>query len=188
MALTDLIAKILNEAKKEVVKIETDLAEKIELMEADYEAKISESQKKIKEDLTSKKAMMLKKVKTLGVTQQRNLLLKTKQDVAEDVLSALIEKIVNLPDAEYENLMAAIFEASGKVEGAIFHPAKGKENQIINGMKKAKMAYKQGASLEIKGGFILVSDKVEIDNSLESLIKQELAPKLEPEISKVLFG
>lgn len=188
MALSDLIAKILDEAKKEVVKIETDLAEKIESMEAEHKSKVNESQKKLAEDLVSKKALMLKKVQTLGATQKRNLLLKTKQDVAEEVLSELIEKIADLPDADYESLMAALFEASGKIEGAVFHPAKGKENQIINGMKKAKMAYKQGASLEIKGGFILISDKVEIDNSLESLIKKELAPKLEPEISKVLFG
>ncbi len=55
-------------------------------------------------------------------------------------------------------------------------------------MKNAKMAYKQGSSIEIKGGFILVSDTQEVDNSIESLVKNELKDKVQLEISKTLFS
>lgn len=187
MALTDLIAKILDEAKKEVVKTESDTAAQIEKMESENEKRIKERQKEIKTNTQDKKDAMLKKVKTLSNMQRRNLLLQTKQEAIESVLNKVVESVVNLPDNEYEKIIAALFEKSGQVPEAVFHAPKGKENQTINGMKQAKMAYKQGASKDIKGGFILVSDNMEIDNSIESLVKKELRPELELEISKVLF-
>ncbi len=187
MALSDLVAKILDEAKKEVVKIEAETADRIEKMESENEQKIADRQLEIEKNTEEKKNSMLKKVKTLGSMQSRNMVLQTKQDAIEATLDKVIDNIVNLPDAEYEAIIAALFEKSGKVEGAVFQPAKGKENQTIAAMKKAKMAYKQGASLEIKGGFVLVSDTMEIDNSIESIIKSELRKEIELEISKALF-
>lgn len=188
MALSDLVAKILDEAKKEVVKIEAETADKIEMMESENETRISKRKAEIENNTEAKKASMLKKVMTLSNMQRRNLLLKTKQKSIETILDNIVQSIVDLPDAKYEEMIAVLFEKSGQIEGAVFHPAKGKENQTINGMKKAKMAYKQGLSLEIKGGFILVSDKIEINNSIESIVKSELRKNLELEIANVLFA
>jgi len=187
MALSDLVAKILDEAKKEVVKIEADTAAQIEAMESENEAKIEERKAEIEKNTEDKKASMTKKVETLGSMQSRNLILQTKQETIEATLEKIVDNIVNLPDAEYEEIIAALFAKSGQIKDAVFKPAKGKENQTINAMKKAKVAYKQGASLEIKGGFVLVSDTMEVDNSIESIIKSELRKEIALELSKVLF-
>ncbi len=187
MALSDLVAKILDEAKKEVVKIEADTADRIEAMEGENDQKIVDRNAETRKRTDEKKATMLKKIETLGLMQRRNSILQTKQDSIETVLNNIVESIVNLPDAEYQSIISILFEKSGKVEGAVFHPAKGKENQTISGMKKTKMAYKQGASRDIKGGFVLISDTIEIDNSIESIVKSELRKNIELEVSKILF-
>lgn len=188
MALSDLVAKILDEAKKEVVKIEADTAGRIEALETEGEMRIQKRNAEFEKNIQEKKELMLKKVVTLGNMQRRNLILQTKQEMIETILDKIVDALVNLPNAEYEKMIATLFKKSGQLEGAVFLPAKGKENQTINGMKQTKFAYKQGASQEIKGGFLLVSDKVEIDNSLDSLVKKELRPQLELEIARVLFA
>lgn len=187
MALSDLIAKILNDAKKEVASIETNTAQQIEQIENENELKITNRKKEIANNTAEKKIAMQRKVKILGEMQRRNLILQAKQESIENVLESLVESILNLPEAEYEKIIVALFEKTGQIENAVFHAAKGKENITISGMKKAKMAYKQGASKDIRGGFILISETLEIDNSIESIIKNEFRKELELKISKTLF-
>ncbi len=41
---------------------------------------------------------------------------------------------------------------------------------------------------DIRGGFILESDKIEIDNSFESILNNQLRGNLELEVAKTLFS
>lgn len=188
MALSDLVAKISTSAKKEVAKIETKTAQEIEQLEADFETNINARKLELEKATIAKKEAMQKKVNSLAKTEKRNLILKAKQAILEEALDLIVTKITHLSEHDYEALLTTLFQKTGNIEGAIFHSPKGKENITISAMKKAKMAYKQGASVDIQGGFILVSKTQEVDNSIESLVKNELKDKIQLEISKTLFS
>lgn len=187
MALSDLIAKILNDAKKDVAQIEADTAKNIENLENEYEQKTQDRKVEIEASTAKRKEAMLKKVKMLGETERRNAILNAKQEVINQVFEQSVEKLMNLPEAEYEKIIVALFEKTGNIQGAVFHSPKGKENITISAMKKAKMAYKQGSSIDIQGGFTLTSDTIDIDNSIENLVKKELRQQIQLELSKTLF-
>ena len=116
----------------------------------------------------------------------KNELLKAKRAVINSVFEEAIEKLVK--SDRYEDMITKLIgksELDGEPEVV---PAKGNEDATKKALTASGKGFKLAEkSANIRGGFLLRTEKVEMDNSFESIVSKELKDELELEVSKVLF-
>ena len=82
-------------------------------------------------------------------------------------------------------LNKADLEGEGEVKVV---SAKGKEDSTKKAIAASGKNYSiDDKSINIQGGFILKTEKIEIDNSFETIIKKQLREELEINVHKLLF-
>ncbi len=186
MALSDIIAKIQSEAEVKAAELKAEYEEKmkdlqsqnVQLLKTMEEENIAAT-----EEISGK---MKLKAQMEAEMEAKNALLKAKRELIDETL----EQAVNaLASAErYEDLLAEMMKKADFEAGEVI-PSKGKEDVTKKAIQKAGKNFTPAAdSANIKGGFILKSDKVEVDNSFETVINQQLRQNLEIELNKTLFA
>ena len=184
MAEDKISKKILEEAEKERDKI-------LENARKAQEAEIEEAKRRAKEleERATQEAEKLRereREKILGLEriELKKAFLKAKQDLIGEVFEKTIKRIVELPDKEYRAFMKRLFEAT--VESGDEKVILGTDEKRLNSSFLETLNSEKGWNLKlsderrpIKGGFILVKDKVEINASLDFLVEMaryELTP------------
>ena len=185
MALDDIFKKIKKETEEKVKKIEEEGRKEIEKIEKKYQEEIEKKRKKIL-DLVKKdaeKKIRQEEIKLLLET--RNLILMKKREILDNLYQEILDELSKIEDEKYLDLILKLLKNCPS-QGEII-PAKGREKITQEAIERAnkKLTLKDG--LPIKGGFIFVSDDLEIDNSFENLIKI-VREKTEIEVAKILFG
>ncbi len=128
----------------------------------------------------------------------RKDLLRAKQDMVEAAFQGALERIVNLPDREYQKLMEDMaVNAAGKGNGEILLSEKDRSRlnkDFINNVNKRLQAAGINGNLVLSketirssGGFILRSGDMEVNSTLEILFGM-LRPELENEVVRILFS
>lgn len=187
MALSDIIEKIGEEAKKRIAELEKNFNEQ----KAKLEEENKKKQKKIDADMHDKveenTKKIIEKAETLAEREGKNKLLLAKRAVMEEALNEAIEKLSK--SDKYEEIISTMLkEADIDGENIVVVPAKGKEDVTKSAIKNLDKSYfLSEKATDIKGGFILKTDKVEIDNSFETIIKEQLREDLEIKLHKLLF-
>lgn len=186
MALADILQKIQKETEEKLKKLEEGHKAKLKKLEDEYEKK----KKVAAEDMEKKVAANVEKIhnkaKILAKMEAKNKLLKEKRELIDKLFDEALEKLSK--SSEYEKFITSLMSRSS-LEGDVYVvPAKGKEDETKKAIKESKKDYKLvDKPAPIKGGFILKTDKIEVDNSFESILKKELKYELELEIAKILF-
>ncbi|MDD3861589.1 MAG: hypothetical protein PHP74_01740 [Candidatus Gracilibacteria bacterium] len=187
MALTDIIEKINKEAEKKIAQMEHDFELKKKELEKKYEGKKKEIDSDMETRIVEKRKKILGKAERLGEMEAKNSLLVAKRKLIAETIEKAIEELSRAKNLE--DILAGMFKKIDlKDEGIVIFPAKGFEEITKKAMKNADKKFElSDKSVQIKGGFILKTDKVEIDNSFETIIGKQLVENLEIEINKLLF-
>ena len=187
MALSDILQKILEEAKKEIEQTEKESAEKIKVLEKEYQKKEFEKEQEIKESMIKKKNEVDKKMETLVKMEERNEMLVMKQSVLDKVFEKALEKLVSLQDAEYKKVLICFLEKLSKEDEGTIIAAKDRKPITESALHDTGHTLKVREEGNFKGGFVYQSEKIEINSTFENVLKN-LKPEIEPEVAEMLFN
>ena len=156
-----------------------------------------------------KKTGLLKKAESEGAELYRRRLsvarlegrkeiLRARQDMLDKAFKAAMERIVQLPDAEYQKIIEdmAVDAAperggeillsekdAGRMDGRFISNI---NRRLADGGKKAVLTL-SGENIRTAGGFVLRSGDMEVNSTFEILFGM-LRPELENEAAAILFG
>ena len=189
--------KILEEARQQAQK-------DIEQAEKEAVAII----KSAKQEALEKKDALLKKGQKDAVEHKKRLVavaqldarkqrLQAKQDVVQEAFEGALERLISLPAEKYQTVLIDMVVAAiktGKEEVIVCERDKRRltpdfikaiNTQLLNkGMNSAVKLSDE--TRDIKGGFILKQDNIEINHSFEMIIRMQ-RDVLETAVIKVLF-
>lgn len=171
-----------NEARKIIAEAEKDAADRAESARQSAEA-----------EADSLKKRML----SVANLEDRKRMLKVRQDMVDAAFESALEKVVNLPDDEYGNLLQgfilnSVREGEGEISlnradkyrlGEKFVK---KVNDKLKSIGKASSLKLSSGEIGSKGGYILKYGNMEINGTIEIIIGM-LRPKLESEVAAILF-
>jgi len=186
MALTDILEKIQSEAESKAEELKAEYEQKKKQLNAEHLSHLQQMAKENDKSIETDGEKTKLKAQNEAEMEAKNALLKDKRALIEDTLEKAVDA---LSSAErYEDLLAEMMKKSD-MESGIVIPAKGKEAATKNAVSKSGKNYTvEESSAAIRGGFILKSDRIEIDNSFETVIGKQLRGPLEIELNKLLFA
>lgn len=134
---------------------------------------------------------------TMAGLEARKEVLAEKRAIIDEVFERAVRSVIELPDAEYVELMTGWLLSTGKAEGQLIMSPRDSERvagKIIDAAN-AEIERRGGAgrltlspaTRAISGGFILSSEGIEINNSLEALIHAR-REELEAPVVGILFA
>lgn len=186
MALVDILEKIEKDTTSKIAELEKSFEEKKKKLEEESEKQQKEIDENMNQKVEEKSAKILEKAATLAAMEAKNQLLQAKRKIIEAALENAIETLVN--SDKYEEILSSMLKKAdidGDVEVV---PAKGKEDSTKKAITSSGKNYSLAdKSANIQGGFILKTEKIEIDNSFETIIKKQLREDLEINVHKLLF-
>lgn len=170
------VAEIEERTKKEVQKIETQI-------ENEKENLVKEIQEKTKAKITNLKEQN----KVVLEIQQRNSVLAKKLELLNDAQKNATENLCGLNSGEYESIVKKLLEkvSLNTSEAQIIIP-ENRETESKKALKAANKNFSIKVDKNLKGGFIIKTDKFEINNSFSDIVKQIFEEK-EMEIVGLLF-
>lgn len=187
MALTDIIEKINQEAQKKAQELAADLDARKKKLEAENEIEITSTGKNLQQLFDQQEEKMKTKAEMEGEMEGRNKLLRAKREFIDQLLEKAVEELAS--SNQYETLVSAMLKNSDAPDTAEIIAAKGKEDITRRAIGNSGKAFRVSEHSEpIKGGFILKTEKMEMDNSFETIIFSQLRPTLEIELNKLLFA
>jgi V/A-type H+-transporting ATPase subunit E len=186
MALSDILDKIKEETDSKMREINEQHEAKLSTLEVDFKEKKDASKAEMDQQVTANSKKILNKMETVAKMEAKNKLLRDKRELLDSVFAEALDSIVN--SGEYKNIITSLLKSSNIEGNVVVVPAAGKENETSSALSASGKSYKMAnESADIKGGFILKSDKMEIDNSFESILYKQLRDNLELDIAKMLF-
>jgi len=168
--------EIINNGEKEALKIETLVEE--------------ESKKEQKKILAQFKVEMEKRVKQIKFQKEsakKTALLKKKRKILDNIYEQVVELVIG--DNElYGQAIKKIIAGLPQTEDSEITLADNNPERTKTALGAAQLKYKiSDKNIGSKGGFILKSKILEIDNTIETLILQTRA-ETEVEASEILFN
>ncbi len=188
MSLSDIFNKIEEETKKQLSAIEQEKQDTISELKENNEKRIQDSILTIISNQNKRKDEIKRKMLTTLKMDERNMVLKKKQQILKDVFDSIIERFKDLPDSDHEKFIKKhIRGLPDDIKNDIsVVSAKGKKS-ITEKLFKGKYDNPVIEEGEFNGGFIFRSNQMEINCTIEELLIREYKPELEPEIASLLF-
>jgi len=156
-----------------------------------------------------KKAELLKKAEADGAELYRRLLsvaelesrkeiLRAKQDMIEKAFKVAMERVIGLPDREYQKLIEdMVVNAASGAGGEILLSEKDARrmdksfitniNRRLEASGKKAVLKLSNENIQASGGFILRSGDMEVNSTFEILFGM-LRPEIENEVAGILFN
>lgn len=185
MALTDILEKIDKEAQAHIDEFKKDFDIRKKELEKEAEERRKNSEKEMTASTEMNSAKITETVKLEAEMEAKNQLLKAKREIIDAILRKAVGKLSEADN--YEDILAEMMKHAD-IEAAQVIPAEGKEESTRQAIQKSGKGYTLAKdSGKIAGGVILKAEKMEIDNSFETIILEELRPGLEIELHKLLF-
>ncbi len=186
MALSDILEKIQSEAEAKADELKAEFDAKKKTMQSQNLDTVRQMEEENERLTLAESTKMKEKAQMEAEMEAKNALLRAKRELMEDTLHKAIEA---LSSAErYEDLLVEMMNRSDLESGVVIS-AKGKEEATKKAIGKSGKKYQLAdEAANIKGGFILKSEKIEIDNSFETVIAGQLRQPLEIELNKLLFA
>ncbi len=188
MALTDILDQIKKETEEKMKELDTQHAKKLSKLDDEFAAKMKNAELLMDEAVTENSKKILNKMTTHAKMEAKNKLLSEKRELMDVVFEAALKELAHSDN--YKGLLVGLLKHGGLTgEGITVCPAKGKEEETRAAISESGKDYNMSdESLNIKGGFVLKSEKIEIDNSFESILNKQLRSDLELEVAKSLFS
>lgn len=192
-----IIRRILDDAGAKAETIKTEAVEKAEAVEAEAKQKAARRQEYLLEQ--ARKEAEEQKRRIIGVAQleARKELLTAKQELISEAFRESLDQLIDLDNNAYisiiRNMLLNLVETGTET---VFCSAADLEripdsfwkdiNQELAGQGKKGELSLSKEPRDIRGGFILQAEGVELNCSFESLLAMK-RDELEPEIASVLF-
>lgn len=193
-----LVDRILKEGRQradEIINRARQRADEIiEEAEQTAQKKAEVIEQKAREDAEEIK----RRIRAVAQMDMRKDILAVKQQFIDQVFDRVMEQLINLSTEEYQNILLELFVktvdtgreqviiASGD-QDRINEQFIDRVNQALKEQGKTGNLTLSGETRDIKGGFILKSGGVEINNSFETILRME-REELEPEVAEILFS
>lgn len=187
MALSDILDKIKEETDSKIEELNDEYKARILALEAEVKEKKEKAKEEMDEQVRVNSKKILNKMETAAMMEAKSKLLKEKRDLLDSIFGEVLDRLVSADN--YKEMITGLLKAS-EIEGdnVLLVPAKGKEDVTASALSASGKPYKMAdKSANIKGGFILESERIEIDNSFESILNKQLRDDLELDIAKMLF-
>lgn len=187
MALQDILDKLVKETEIRLKDIEKSFNEKKKKLDKETDKEEKNFADDMQNRVEEKKKMIIGKAETLAERESKNKLLGCKRNLIDKIFILAIDELSK--DEKYEKILTEILERIDiKDENIVIVPARGKEEATKKAIKAAdKKFFLSEKSADIKGGFILKTERVEIDNSFETIIGHQMREDLEIKLNKLLF-
>lgn len=188
MALSDILDKIKDETDSKLKELNEEYEAKLAALEADFKEKKEKAKAEMDEQVAVNSKKILNKMETVAKMEAKNKLLKEKRELLDAIFADALNALAG--SGKYQDMLTALLKHSQiKGDDVKVVPAKGKEDATKAALSASGKSYQMAdKSADIKGGFILQSEKIEIDNSFESILHKQLRGDLELEIAKTLFN
>lgn len=195
--IKNITDKILQDGKERATSILEDAETKIREIEKKTEKISQDHIKQFEQKLQIDSEKLKLTVESNSELEKRNDLLKCKQEKIDQVFEMAFASIQEMDPASYIDMLVGkllksvisgteevIFSSRDKAHAAqqIISLA----NQELGRLGLLNQLRLSDEAADIKGGFILKTDKYELNHSIESLVNQA-RETLEPSIVKVLF-
>ncbi len=192
-----IVRRILDDAGAKAETIKTEAAEKAEAVQAEASQKAARRQEHILKQ--AQKEAEEQKRRIIGVAQleARKELLTAKQELISEAFRESLDQLVKLDDSSYlsiiRNMLLNLVETGTET---VFCSAADLERipdsfwnkvnkELADRGKKGELTLSKEPR-DIRGGFILQAEGVELNCSFESLLAMK-RDELEPEVAAVLF-
>ncbi len=189
--------KILRDSEEKAAEIiasaKTQADEIHKKAQATAAAKATDLQKKAENEVSDKKRI----INSMAELEIRNQILNAKQNIIEKVFAAALDKLSSMEINEYKSLLKAMMlKAVISGEEEVILSQRDKELLGAGFVSEANALLSQNGKLgalklsndaaNIKGGFLLRSKGMEINNSFEALLKMH-RDDIEPKVAELLF-
>jgi len=197
MALDDIKKAILAEAEKEVKKIEAGGEKKVAVVRDEWSKKIEIRKQEIIASGQRKANQKVQQTQFKVQAQAQTEILNQKQRIIDQVYKLALQKLGELDDDKYTELLAGLINQLPESKGELISVT-GKESQLKKALRKSGKKYDiaketvagnglPAEALAKAGGFIFKSKEVEIDNTFTTLVKNAKEETI-LEVSNLLFN
>lgn len=186
MALSDIINAIVSEAETEATDIQNKADAQIKNIYEKLEADITAAQTATAAETERRQHTMEQKIAAHVQSEYKREEVALKTRMLKEVQAKALQKLQSLPEQEQVQMVQNILADIG--ETGTIHPAKGQKELVEKAIKAADKSFDMGDEADIAGGFLFVGEKVDIDGSYEALLKTQIMPSVESEVTAILFG
>ena len=195
----------MNGIEKITGRIAADAQQEIAAMKAKAEAEASEIKKQYAQRADQETKLILERgrkdadereerLASVAQLEARKLTLAAKQQVLEETFALALDKLLNLPEKEYIQLLANLIVKASQngSEQVIFSQkdrprygkqAVGRANELLGDKGHLTLS---ADCRPIQGGFILSDGDVEVNCTFETLVRLQRR-ELDSQVAKVLF-
>ena len=154
MSGLDKIAEtIVGEAQEKANKIKIEAREKVQSIEAEA-AKDNEALKRdLAEDIERQADAVIERYASDARQERRRVLLKTRSDAIEDVISSAKNRIINMPERQYFDMMRQICVRNARAGEGVLHFAQ-------PDMDRLPGDFIDRCNSEINDGFVVLGEPV----------------------------
>ena len=190
MAINDILNKIRAEANQKAGFEQQVVNDEIKKIKVEAEEKAKERKKEIEIKAKNKIVSIMKQAKIMANMESRSVLLKEKRVVISDAYKVAIDELNALDDKTYIDLLTAMFKSvkASMPKGELVVSAS-KKHQTQLAMRNAGAHYEIAKETnDFKGGFIIKSNKIEINLSFSYLMNNVVRSHTEIETAQILFS
>ncbi|NLY70100.1 MAG: hypothetical protein GX076_00180 [Clostridiales bacterium] len=187
MSIEKIVEKILSEANQEAAKVldraKEEKANKLEEAKKKADQLIEDAKKRGKED----SELLVSRRISVAELEARKMKLQTKQQIIQKCFDLALEKLANLKEEDYINLMVDAISQTGVSEGELILNKRDRDKvgkKIIERLNGKLTLSKE--NIDAKGGFVLRQGSVEINSTLERMV-DSIKEEVTPEIVETLF-
>lgn len=187
MAINNILEEIKKQAEQSIAELDAERDKMIEKITQDYAQKRTTTKEEMNAKVKDNSAKVKSRAETFAKMETRNNMLRAKREILMQVFEKTVTAL--LTSDKYVNILVSLLKkaATEFSEGTII-PAQGKEAETKSALEKSGTPFKLAThSVAIKGGFLLESEKVEVNFAFDSILAKELWDQLELELNKLLF-
>ncbi len=186
MALNDIKQSITQQAQQRADEIISQARSEANTLKQEWDKKHAEKQVKLLTAAQKKAQQKIQQASFSLQAQAQTLVLNKKQKALESVYVKALEELSKLDDVALVELFTSLLDKLPAVEGEI-KATEAHQSAVKKALKKSDA--KATVSKEVikaKGGFVFISDSVEIDNTFETLINN-IKEAITLDVANLLF-
>lgn len=184
MTLEDIFQKIKNDAEQKIEEINKKTEEAIKQIGIESRERLELEREKILNKARNDKLKIVKQARLEAEAETRNKILERKTKALEDVYCGVLNGLEHLDGQTYNKLLNKLYERIPHGKGVGFVIAEGRKEET------RKFLDNKGAEIlgiiKSKGGFVVKSEDLEVDNTFEAILGQAKEEK-EMNVIKILF-
>ena len=188
MALQDILEQITSETEQKLDGIQAKHEDALKKLENEFAVLTKKTDQSMEEKVKANSVKIMNKMTTHARMEAKNKLLREKRGIMDEVFETALDSLISAGNYK-DNLVHLLKNSKIEGENISVIPAKGKEDVTKSALQTSGKSYQMAnKTADIRGGFILESDKIEIDNSFGSILNNQLRGNLELEVAKTLFS